>query len=432
MKKLNKLFAILVAMAMVLSLSVIAAFADTQTTALDSSKITKKWAIPEGVADPSLTTSFTFTANRAKSAGVTEDETLPSVATVDAAYNNAQDATHDVLTAGKTVSQDYAIPAPTGVTHAGVYAFDVVETQPVIVAPNIENDSVKKDNTQYRVRYYYENQKVKTSEEGVTPETFENRVVLTGITVAIVNGEDESKISPTPGTDGSAFKFNNVYEVTNGEEQPPEGPIDLDKVALKVTKAVDGKDAPDDATFPFTVTLTAAEGQELSTIKAYVYNIVDGTGANDTRVDSTPAGELTPDAQGVISVNLKANQALAFLQLPTGTRYKVSEDLNGAPAYTAFLPEYVVTSTGSAANATFTEKGSAGVTLLTKGEAATGTYLIGTNVKDAVAYTNVYDEDITTPTGILISNLPYIALALVAIGGLVAYVVVRRRQSDEA
>ena len=189
MKKLNKLFAILVAMAMVLSLSVIAAFADTQTTALDSSKITKKWAIPEGVADPSLTTSFTFTANRAKSAGVTEDETLPSVATVDAAYNNAQDATHDVLTAGKTVSQDYAIPAPTGVTHAGVYAFDVVETQPVIVAPNIENDSVKKDNTQYRVRYYYENQKVKTSEEGVTPETFENRVVLTGITVAIVNGE---------------------------------------------------------------------------------------------------------------------------------------------------------------------------------------------------------------------------------------------------
>ena len=44
--------------------------------------------------------------------------------------------------------------------------------------------------------------------------------------------------------------------------------------------------------------------------------------------------------------------------------------------------------------------------------------------------TNVHKT--TDTTGILMSNLPYIVLALVAIGGMVAYVVVRRRNADEA
>ena len=45
----------------------------------------------------------------------------------------------------------------------------------------------------------------------------------------------------------------------------------------------------------------------------------------------------------------------------------------------------------------------------------------------AVVTNNLNDADIS-PEGILISNLPYIALALVAIGGLVAYVIVRRQR----
>ena len=63
------------------------------------------------------------------------------------------------------------------------------------------------------------------------------------------------------------------------------------------------------------------------------------------------------------------------------------------------------------------------------------------NVKSNKTIDSVYIKDkdgkrtiekTVTSTGILISNLPYIALALVAIGGLVAYVVVRRRNADEA
>ena len=44
--------------------------------------------------------------------------------------------------------------------------------------------------------------------------------------------------------------------------------------------------------------------------------------------------------------------------------------------------------------------------------------------------TNTYNE--TTQEGVLHNSIPYIVLALVAIGGMVAYVVVRRRNADEA
>ena len=50
MKKLNKLFAILVAMAMVLSLGVVSAFAATENTA--GTKVEKVLTMPKGV-DPS-------------------------------------------------------------------------------------------------------------------------------------------------------------------------------------------------------------------------------------------------------------------------------------------------------------------------------------------------------------------------------------------
>ena len=48
-----------------------------------------------------------------------------------------------------------------------------------------------------------------------------------------------------------------------------------------------------------------------------------------------------------------------------------------------------------------------------------------------VVVTNISDKAGTTE-GVLINSIPYIVLALVAIGGMVAYVVVRRRNADEA
>ena len=62
-----------------------------------------------------------------------------------------------------------------------------------------------------------------------------------------------------------------------------------------------------------------------------------------------------------------------------------------------------------------------------------GTNAVYINDKsNAKAFTNKYDETKDPETGLSIANLPFIVLALVAVGGLVAYVVVRRKSEDNA
>ena len=65
---------------------------------------------------------------------------------------------------------------------------------------------------------------------------------------------------------------------------------------------------------------------------------------------------------------------------------------------------------------------------------ATGTMTATANdtAGAAMDVTNKYNPSEGSVTGILMSNIPYIVLALVAIGGLCAYVVVRRKNADEA
>ena len=449
MKKLNKLFAILVAMAMMLSLAVISAFAEDATKySLANAKITKVWTIPEGVADPDLSVTYGFVYNAAKSSGVTAED-APTIASLDATYTGTEEET----AAGKMYAKNVQLPAPTGVTHAGVYAFDVTETASDITSEAVDGEAVTKDGAKYRVRYYYQN--VNVAEENEAP-VYE--LQLTGITVAKVttetyyekDGEEvaegtdgaeqktrevEDKVDPTePGTQPSdiqgdkptGFRFDNTYSVTDGDDtQDPDGPVNLDNVALKVTKAVnpaEGQTAPDDS-FPFTLTLTPAAGQTLDDVKAYIYKVSDGT-----RVGTT---EYAPDQNGAITFNLKNGEALAILTLPAGTRYAASENLGSTAAYQVYTPSYKTSTEGVADK--YSDTKGAGETLATAGQGeGVTTYLLKSNEEETVAYTNAYDNSINTPTGILISNLPYIALALVAIGGLVAYVVVRRRQDDEA
>lgn len=63
---------------------------------------------------------------------------------------------------------------------------------------------------------------------------------------------------------------------------------------------------------------------------------------------------------------------------------------------------------------------------LEKGEAANveGLLAPGTNT---VAFTNEYQS--ASPTGIFMDNLPFILLILVAVGGIVAYLAVKRRKA---
>ena len=127
-------------------------------------------------------------------------------------------------------------------------------------------------------------------------------------------------------------------------------------------------------------------------------------------------GEETPlAANGIINVDLGDGDYIEFTEIPVGATYSVAETTDED-----YAASYKKTVNGT------TDENATNYTGAIAGDVTAG--------KDKVELTNncTKTDDDVKPEGILISNLPYIALALVAIGGLVAYVVVRRRNADEA
>ena len=76
MKKLNKFFAVLVALAMMATLCVCMAFAEGEapTATPDNAKLVKYLEVPEGTAVPTVVNVFTFTPNEEASSNVTAED----------------------------------------------------------------------------------------------------------------------------------------------------------------------------------------------------------------------------------------------------------------------------------------------------------------------------------------------------------------------
>ena len=124
MKKLNKLFAILVAMAMVLSLTVISAFAeDTNPTTGKKAYFSKILNIANGLTAPDV--DFEFTATPLTVDGIDYDATAANMPTFTAQTINFK--TKTTGTDGNIVTTkyfDFDVTFP----HAGVYVYEINET----------------------------------------------------------------------------------------------------------------------------------------------------------------------------------------------------------------------------------------------------------------------------------------------------------------
>ena len=401
MKKLNKFFAILVALAMMATLCVSMAFAVEDTaagseTSADGKQsadalISKYLKVNDGTSVPDATFTFTFTAKDSDTTSATDTpainpyqfKTKGNDANMSgtAATNDGNAVAGVVRIADLVTNNDALIfSAP------GEYIYEVQETAGTLVQDEDTQTTETRTNdttTKYTIRIYVK--------RGAG-----NTLVIDTITIAAPDG---SKLDPTenPVTDtqfdpDSASANDGATIVNNYEKKKtiPENELTEDNAMLalkKVVSAADGYVNPNQE-FPFVLTLTKPE---------------DATAASD-------AGEV-----------------LAFSELPYGAKYTVSEDLDAATVENsaAFTPKYDWIDVEAPAT---TVTGTKGADLALNG---IGT-VADTDTANKVTYTNTFDSEGTTPTGILISNLPYIALALVAIGGLVAYVVVRRRQDDEA
>lgn len=370
MKKLNKLFAILVAMAMVLSLGVASAFALDITTPGDSAVLTNGTAtVPadiavekvlnaaDGITIPEKTYTFTVTA----------DETNPAPVTGLASVSATIDNSDRVENANKATDITSGIFANAGFTAIGNYKFTVQETA------GAATDTIE----DVTYNYTYDTSEY-TVIAAVAQDADTGTFYIDSIAVTNEAGEKQPIIK---------VGDNYVFDIENTLTAVKDG-------ALTISKTVTGDEGFDTAKeFNFHVTVTAPA----TAAAGKVYNATLYKGAEDTT--GTPltftSGESTP-------VALAHGWNIVFNDIDYGAKYIVTEDDYTAIGYTA---------SGEVENAA----------------------VVSDSTANAADVTNTYDDDKDeTKTGITMNNLPFIVLALVALGGLVAYVVVRRRNADEA
>ena len=411
---MKKLISILVAFAMMAMLAVTAVFAadeqpGSNVPAGDAQKskdavIGKYLKVADGVEVPDATFTFTFTPKasdtNAGGPALTTQPTLNARTDMTATTGNTTD--------GNSVAGSFKIAdlfkngENLVFTAPGEYIYEVEETNSAGTGTTTTADGVTtttkytNDTSKKTVRIYvkYDN----------------GKLVIDTITITDNNAKVDPDEDPTTATDPSALgnTFENNYEknvVIDEEHLTP------DNALLKVSKTVEAPAGyvAADQTYPFTITLTKAANDTTTGTKVQAYKI---KGSTKTPVEVNVNAPTTFD--------LADGETLAFGALPYGMTYTTEELLENSTVPN--FANYLATITASDTKTDATGKG--------KNVSAAGT--VDEAAQDAVAVKNTLDAQDVTPTGILMSNLPYIALALVAIGGLVAYVIVRRRNADEA
>ena len=416
MKKLNKLVAILVALAMMMALAVTAAFAtvpaEKQATSLETAAITKDFVVPAGVTAPAANFVFQFSPK----ASETDQDTEAVKATIpftkvenNTAGTQIKTLTFDnFFTLGTTEVANKA-----NLPHAGTYVYEVAELAEVeggssftkVTTSAKADESIAYSTANYTVRIYVIN-----DESAPSGLKIKSITVQPGTGAANNDAKVPATIDSTTGKSG--FEFENVYKKQLKSDETTD--------ALSIQKLVTGTAGDKQNAFPFTATMTipayAVKADGPQTIPGTI-----GTGENARTVNFVfAAGSNTATANGNDGFGLANNEKLVFTSIPAGTTVDLKETLSSSTIQNAKLYNQP-TVTGATVK---TGTDAPNIDL----EAATGSI----DEARAVAVTNNLDDSQIQPEGILISNLPYIALALVAIGGLVAYVVIRRRNADEA
>lgn len=391
MKLRRKMIGILMAGTLVVGMGTTAMAQDVQNGSEETpatAAITKELQFAEGVDNPGGTFTFDFTAEKFEEsttlpAGTPELDTTITIA-ADAAGTTAEGLTTVMATSGN-IFEGKTFPA------AGVYEYSVVE----LGIYNSGEYGMDYSDAKYDVNVYVKNG--------------ENGTYVYSVTVNAVK-DDEGNDLDTPqkvdpevpaGGEGNGFKFVNVYtELSKGDEDPddntdPDDPFDSNDAALTISKTVAGEYGDRTKEFSFAITIT----------KAATSDETEFTGM----IGGTP---YTFESGVTKTITLKHGQSLVFETLPTGTKYSVAEQ--GVSKYTPSAR--VVVKDG------IVDKNAQ------KGEPLTiSDQTVYSKVNNGAAVTNTYDDASVTPTGIIINNLPFILLIVVAAAGLSLYVVSRRR-----
>jgi|GEM_PF-2161098 len=271
---------------------------------------------------------------------------------------------------------------------AGIYTYKVAE--------QVDDDEAKEgeygltySDAQYELQVYVANDKENPG------KVFVEKVLLNKDKND--NGTSESTgkiedINPEKPID-SKFRFINKYTAQAGGTTDEYG-----TVGLAISKTVTGDYGDKTKDFNFTVDLEKAPTSADNTegFIAKIYN-----------KDTEQFENIANLHYGTTNITLAHNEELRIYDLPAGTNYEITEE-----EYRDYTPSILVTQNGEE--------------LPEIPNAATDQKYVGVD-ENKVEYTNTFITSSVSPTGIIINNLPFVLMVVVAGSGLALYVVSKRR-----
>lgn len=316
-------------------------------------------------AGSTVTATFQYTATPiALSTGNGAEQTYTDGPAANIADITLTDATSTANNTGTGAITFGGAAGASAFTHAGVYAWKITENTGTYSGTG---------EMQYDPQVYT---LIVTVANGASGLEFSSVVVAKGEATSVTNSD---KVS------GATIPFKNKYtEGTSGNTD------------LTITKKVAGNQADKTKKFDFTVTFKAPAVLPAGQDAAAVLNAINpvANGATDV-VKATATGDT-------MTVTFKAADANAvtFENVLVGTTYTIAE-----AAADGYTQSYAAVANGESST-------------------SQSNLLIGKNTNTGTM-TNTYTD--ITPTGLVLNNLPFILMGLVAVAGLIVYGAAKRK-----
>lgn len=346
-------------------------------------------------AEDSAVTAPTINSQKLK---FTNDDTDNATLATD------KDGQNTITKQSTDLLDDNVIAAFKTLDKAGVFKYTI--TEDAASSTQVSGlQSIDYDDTTYTMTIYTSNggniDAVIVEKDATETTPTESKKVSADEKPEIGKGSDNQSVVSGENTDGT-FAFDNYFT----EKAVDPGTVDPgDEATLPyfVKDTITGHLAnPDD---PFSYTINVLDKSNKPVIPTLV--ITDGT--TETNVP-TPAANA--DGSYDFTFELKDGEKAYFKDLNKGTVITATQTNK---------PDYVTHVTSTFNNAITRDNISLDTT-----QAITGT--IG-DIKNADEYTNDKDGTITA-TGVLMKNLPYLALIVTAVGGLTVAFVAKRRKHN--
>lgn len=357
--------------------------------------IKKVLNLPEnGVTTPAETFKFKF-EKHSKNGKTDKKNDCPNINEQQISYTNADNTDGDAKKEGKQVIKVTTADALTGVTftETGQYTYTVKETANTTAdmtyskAEYLVSIFTKKDSTGKVVVSHIQIKKEK-DDKGKAETNPAKKEYKPG--------------SATDNYKDNTFEFGNSYDKKDGNDNTTGTTIqDADKKGFVLRKEVKGTNSNQDEKFKFKIKAEKPKGSN-STDTKFEYYIVDKAGNKGTKKEETYGKDF--------EVELKHSERIVFGKILLGSKVSAQEIFDGG--YTQSVAN---TSKMNGANVSTVDTLKNGM-------------VIGDSGDNIVNFENTQQS----ATGILLNNLPFIALILVAAAGIVFFIKNRKKEELEA